>query len=687
MKNYLFIFFGLQSVLCVCQDDKQTATDSLKTIEFGEVVITATRTERQLSSLPVPSQIITKAQIRQQNAVRLGELLNELTGVITVPDFGGGEGIQMQGLDSEYTLILIDGVPLVGREAGTLDINRITVGNIKQIEIIKGASSCLYGTEALGGVINIITEKSQQGFSGNAQYRLGSFHSHDVHSSINYQRNKAGFQFFINRNSSQGYDLDKTDALKTVNPFYNYTLSSKFLYQFSAQTEALFSARYYTQNQENTTLNNTGESRLNEWNLHAKVNHKWREKWASYLNFYATSYQAREFLNDSNVLSVHSDFNQLLVLPEFQISYQPDNHGFIAGIGGRYETIKRTDFVKNPTFEAHYFYAQYDGNPHAKVNVVSGIRYDNHTAYHSQFSPKLAIRYALINDLAVRFSVGYGFKAPDFRQLYFDFSNSSVGYTVLGYNAVPSRLPALQNEGSIRQMVVPLSEFNDRLSPESSISWNFGFQYEPNVVWSFEGNFFRNDIRNLIDIRVVANKTNGQNVFSYFNVNQVVTTGLELNLDWKITKNFKFKGGYQLLYAHDKAAIKGFEKGEIFARNPETQRSFQLDSQHYFGLFNRSRHLANAKVYLEIPTWNMHTNFRTTYRSKYGLFDSNGNAYLDDYDAFVKGYFVLDWAMNKKFGKRSELGLGIDNILNFRDIENISTIAGRIFYTKLQINF
>ena len=77
--------------------------------------------------------------------------------MITVPDFGGGEGIQMQGLDAQYVLILIDGVPLVGRSAGTLDLNRISVGNIKQIEVVKGASSSLYGSDALGGVINIIT--------------------------------------------------------------------------------------------------------------------------------------------------------------------------------------------------------------------------------------------------------------------------------------------------------------------------------------------------------------------------------------------------------------------------------------------------------------------------------------------------------------------------------------------------
>ena len=143
---------GVQFLFAQKPSVQEQQADSLK-----EVLITATRTERQLSSLPIPAQIITKESITKSGALRLSDILSEQTGLITVPDFGGGEGIQMQGLDAQYVLILIDGVPLVGRSAGTLDLNRISVGNIKQIEVVKGASSSLYGSDALGGVINIIT--------------------------------------------------------------------------------------------------------------------------------------------------------------------------------------------------------------------------------------------------------------------------------------------------------------------------------------------------------------------------------------------------------------------------------------------------------------------------------------------------------------------------------------------------
>ena len=123
-------------------------TDSIEN-QLEEVMITGTKTLRVVSSLPLNASVIKKEEIEKTNATRLSDIINEELGLITISDFGGAEGIQMQGLDSEYTLVLIDNQPLVGRSAGSLDLDRISVGNIKQIEIVRGPSSSLYGNEAL----------------------------------------------------------------------------------------------------------------------------------------------------------------------------------------------------------------------------------------------------------------------------------------------------------------------------------------------------------------------------------------------------------------------------------------------------------------------------------------------------------------------------------------------------------
>ncbi|WP_026775737.1 TonB-dependent siderophore receptor [Polaribacter sp. Hel_I_88] len=686
---FLFLlFFTIQSL--VAQQEKEVAKDSTKVEALEEVIISATRTIRQLSSLPLPAQIISKKEIKAVNSIRLSDILNEQTGLITVPDFGGGEGIQLQGLDSQYTLILIDGVPLVGRSAGTLDLNRVSVGNIKQIEIIKGASSSLYGNEALGGVINIITEDPKNGFNGNANYRGGSFGTHDIITNLNYKKNKFGINAFVNRFSSDGYDLVENDAVNTVEPFSNYTLNSKITYDFSENTKLLLSGRFYHQNQDNVASETLkGESEIKEWNTLAKLDHTFNEKWSSYLEFYATQYKAEEFLNDEigNSFS-RSDFNQLFVRPELRTTYQlNEKNAFIGGVGLTHERLKRTDFFGAPVFNSPYIYAQYDGNPTEKINIILGARFDDHSEYHSQFSPKGAIRYKLNDKIVIKSSVGYGFKTPDFRQLYFDFTNATVGYTVLGYNAVSTRIPQLEADGQLLSIVVPVSEFNDNLKPESSIGYNFGIDVNPISNLKLNINLFRNNIENLIDTRVIARRTNGQNVFSYFNVNRVYTQGLEFNANYKLSENITILGGYQLLYAKDKEVEQDFENGEVFARITPSSPSFRLQKDDYFGLFNRSRHMANFKIFYTIPKWNLDINLRSTYRSKFGLFDTNGNTYLDKYDDFVNGYTIWDFAVNKTIYKSYKVGIGMDNILGFNDPQNISNIAGRIIYGTININF
>lgn len=673
------------------QQPKTLEKDSLKIETLDNVIITATRTKRQLSSLPLSASIISKKDLKAINAVRLSDILNEQSGLITVPDFGGGEGIQMQGLDAAYTLILVDGVPLIGRSAGTLDLDRITVGNIRQIEIIKGASSSLYGNEALGGVINIITETPKYGIKGSIQQRTASFETYDTRADIGYKNDKFSISGFVNRYSSGGFDLNENTTPNTVEPFENYTISSKATYDFSEKTNLLVSGRFFTQTQDNIASETLqGESDINEWNIHTKLEHAFNSKWESSLEFYATNYDASQFLNDTtnNTMFSESFFDQTMIRPELRTVYKAsEKTAYIGGIGYTYETLDRTFFDRTPKFKAPYIYAQYDGNPLDKLNVIVGARFDNHNVYASQFSPKLAARYEINSKLAIKSSAGYGFKAPDFRQLYFNFTNATVGYTVLGYDAVADAIAQLEAEGQIANQIVPVSAFSDELKPESSLAINIGLDYNPTSKLSFQVNVFRNTIDDLIDTRVIANKTNGQNVFSYTNVNEVYTQGLEFSTKWKVIKNLQFSAGYQLLFARDKAAEDAFENGQVFARESLSSPSFQLESSDYFGLFNRSRHMANGKLFYKIPKWNANANIRTVYRSKYGITDSNGNGYLDNYDNFINGYAIWDVAFNKTMYDNYTFGVGIDNLFDFTDPQNISNIAGRIIYGNLTIQF
>jgi len=120
-----------------------------------------------------------------------------------------GQGIQMLGLDPAYTLILLDGEPLIGRNAGIVKLDRLATGNIQQIEIVKGPSSSLYGSEAMAGVINIITASPEQESIG-LQLHAASHNTWSGTGTYANRFGKTGLQFYLNRYSSSGYDLDPT---------------------------------------------------------------------------------------------------------------------------------------------------------------------------------------------------------------------------------------------------------------------------------------------------------------------------------------------------------------------------------------------------------------------------------------------------------------------------------------------
>ncbi len=686
------------SVLCVFAFVKgytqETEIDTTKVTEIDEVILTATRTARQLSSLPLPVTLVSKKKIIQSGTIRLNEILNEQTGIITVADQSGFEGVQIQGIASDYILILIDGVPLVGRSAGNFDVSRLTVGNIKQIEVVKGPSSSLYGSEALGGVINIITSAPEtEKLSGNASYRIGSFTQQDINLDIKQRIKSFRYGIFANRFSSEGYDLNPETEGQTVNPFENYTLNARIYNDFSENLSLFASARYYNQNQDaGFIVNDTrfeGDSKEEEWNAHLRFDHNWSKNLTLVYELYYTNYTAAEKLADpiSDDVLTDSDFDQRLFRPEVRSTYTFKNSSKLTiGFGFQYDQLDRTFFDEQVDFSSQYAYAQYDINVINPLNVIVGARFDNHSEYSNQFSPKLALRYKITNTLAAKASIGYGFKAPDFRQLYFDFTNSAVGYTVLGYNVAIDKLRELQDQGQILDIVVPESDLEDPLEAESSVGYNIGLTYKKQN-WNTEVNFFRNDFKNLIDTRIIARKTNGQNVFSYFNFDKIYTTGLETNISYEFNKNINISAGYQLLYAFDKTKEDAIDNGEVFARDLQTNETIEVSKSDYFGLVNRSRHNANFKIFYDIPSVKANINVRLLYRSKYALFDTNGNGLIDDYDtSFVDGFVTTNVAASKTFYKNFNLQIGANNLFDYTDTL-IPTLPGIQFFTKINYQF
>ncbi|MBT6935230.1 MAG: TonB-dependent receptor, partial [Cryomorphaceae bacterium] len=601
-------------------------------------------------------------------------------------DFGGGNGIQIQGLDSQYTLLLIDGSPIIGRQSGTLDLDRISIGNIEQVEIIKGSSSSLYGTDALGGVVNLITSKAKDSISAEASYKISTFNTNDI--SVNLgkiSQNGDNLNFYFNSFNSNGYDLNDDPILNTVEPYKSYT---GFLrHNFKKNKWSYFSSvRIYNENQDfRLDENSYGKNIINELGINTSINYIKNKNYKLIFENYYTNYKNdEEFRLNQNSIE-ESFFNQSLFKSELRSIYTINKKNTLTfGLGFYSELLKRNNFNREEVSQNSFnYFVQYEGFIFENTNYVFGARYDQYDEYESEFSPRFAIRTQINDNISSKISIGKGFKTPDYRQLYFNFSNSISGYSVIGFNAAKEIISNLQSLGQISNLIISQDEFEGKLKPETSISFNLGFNIKTNKSTVFDINFFRNQISNLIDYKIIASKVNGQSIFSYYNLNKVYTQGIEFNSTSTVFNDIEISLGYQFLEAKDNDSKNQIKNGEVFARRTPSSPTFQIKPKDYFGLYNRSKHNFNLKISYAFKDY-FDIYFKSKYRSKYGLSDSNGNNLLDDFDDFVESNLISDISISKNY-KNYILTFGVENLFDYTDRENIPNYPGRIIYSKLNI--
>jgi outer membrane receptor for ferrienterochelin and colicins len=693
MKKIFYFLLSLFFILLCISIAYSQQPDTLKTQALEAVTVTATRTEKLLGAVPMPVTLISQQQIRQMGSLRLGDVLQEQTGLAIVNDHG--QGLQMQGFSPDYTLILIDGEPLIGRTAGTMELSRVAIGNIKQIEIVKGPTSSLYGSEALAGVVNIITE-TPQNTSLRLSARYGANSTSDLGLSANLKYGRLGINAFANRYGSAGYDFTPEIFGRTVEPFHTYTFQSKIYYDFSEKVKLKISARHFNEQQAaNFNLGTVaqpslvgGQGTVKDWNFNPTLDWQVLSSLKVYFRYYYSQYATASdlrYLQDQKPYE-STFFDQTFQRPEIQVVYfLGEKHIFTTGAGIVNESVAATRYQGRKAFHTKYVFGQYEFTPNNKLSLLLGSRYDQHSVYGSQFSPKLSVQYNITPQIALRGSTGVGFKAPDFRQLYLNFVNSVAGYSVFGTEELPLILAQLKAQNQISEVFVPASALGV-LKAETSFAYNIGFKIKLNDALQWNVNVFRNNVSNLIESQVVAQRTNGQNIFSYRNLKSIFTQGIESDLSYQIQPNCSFSVGYQYMVAKDREVLRQIEAGELFRRNPQTLITEKLTLADYGGLMNRSRHMVNAKIFYQNASKGINASLRAIYRSRFGFGDTNGNLILDDDSEYIKGFITCNFAVSKAFwSEQIQLQMGIDNFLNYRNPSQQPNIAGRLWWLSLNV--
>lgn len=649
-----------------------------------------------IKKIAQPVTVITKKTIAMLGSRRLDEVLREQTGMSIVNDLGSGNrsvGLQMQGFGSEYIMIMLNGQPMNGRFNGNFDLSRISVSDIERIEIVKGASSSLFGCEALGGVVNIITRQHINTRQGMASLQYGTYNTLDatLEGETPFANNKGSAYLSGNYYRTDGFNVNTTYLKegKTAPPYNSLTLQGRSKYQLNDRNTINISGRY--SDRHSTMDRNYGVQPFrdvldeSDLNASASLNSDLRSGTRLLTRYYFTRYSTDQQVNvqQTGKQLQRNEFVQSIHRLELQATHElPDKKlSLTGGAGGDFQAMDSLNMYN------YFGYVQANYKPAEKYEIIAGIRYDGNNVYGGKVNPTFGAGYHPSKKLSFKFSAGRGFKAPTYAQLYQVFTNVTQGYTVIGANNFEEKVKELQAIGTIQQLW-PIADRITALKPETSTSLNLGATWKPFTSTEFSINGFYNNIRNQIFSQQVGIMKNGQQLYSFFNIAKAFTRGIEVNAKWNPLPGFSIAAGYQLLEAKDRGVIDSIKAGVPQYSTVRADGGLRkATTSDYFNLPNRSRHNANIQLFYEQPKLGIGASLRGTYRGKYGFMDQDNNLYIDPYDVFVDGYFMASASIRKNLLKdQFTLQLTVDNILDYTDYL-MPAQPGRMFVAGLMWRF
>jgi len=672
------------------------AIDSIRTFEKDRVVVTGTRNDVRLKDSPVRVEVIGSERIKTTAMVNLGDLLKEQTGLMMTGAIRNG--IQMNGLGADYTMILIDGQPVVGRVAGVLDMSRISVGNIDRVEVVKGPMSSMYGSEALAGVINIITKRPANGWSGRLAAQSTSLGPTDLQSEVGWSNDRVEASGFVNYKRASPFTLSADSIDVPYAGFQDATFHGKVMWKAGNGWRLRSTFRAFGSESNGTFIESVfgqiakNQGQVTQWDMSGTLGADWTHGRARLqTTLYATTFNERYEFDTEQGSAGRIDDQQrrnTRLYSQYDLVFGEQNRLTVGGeflyddIGGTryFDSISPN---QRPFYRTGVAFTQWEGLPASWISYVLSGRLDANNVFGNAFSPRFAILLKPDEHWRLSSSVGTGFKAPDFRQLFVAFSNRLAG---AGYDLIGARRLGID------------------LEAERSISFDIGLRYEDGrrvlsnstaILYNADVRLFRNDISNLIE-SVFAGTIEGRAIYSYRNISSAVTQGLETNLHAAIVHDdlgtFAVDLGYQYLDAYDQSIVDAIRRGE--AGTIESP----LTAQAYGGLWLRSRNSGTFRLQFDDADRVWSASVRMQFVGRYGdeSLDKNGfvisdpqRRALDRPDEYVDGYTVVNLALTRSFNLDGigplTIGGGVNNALDVARPTLIPGLVGRQVFVQASL--
>ena len=694
----LALLVGGVSVLgCLPVRSQSVMTDSIHHLD--EVVVTGTGTEHLLKNDPVQTEVISGKMLRNFSGKSLQDMLSMLTASFDFNEDDMGSQMQMNGLGNNYILILINGKRIHGDVGGENDLSLIDPNNIEKIEIVKGASSALYGSDAIAGVVNIITKKhDQEGLLLENTTRVGSygdvrqhngfgFNVGTVSSYTNFQlQHTDGWQNTASEDPHQT-EFPITDSHnKTVNRRTNWQVAERLSWtpvrsleiyaEGSYQWKKIYrplgihpgvDIHWYDLKYHNASAALGGKWKLNPQDF-LTVDITWN-KHAYYYDF------TQEYLTDGYIdghftnfypyypgdQQLQSDQQRLMAEAKGVFTLPYENH-LSAGLEYRYDYLKAPMRVEKGTASDNHeaVYVQDEFTLLKPLNVTAGLRLNHNEQFGFRLTPKISGMLTLGQAVRLRATWSQGFKTPTPKELFYRYIRQMSGtYLYLG---------------------------NENLKPQTSNYFSVGGEYTWNGL-SVTATAYYNKVKDMITLVTIPNKDAPAEYIlqydpvktrQYQNVEDAKTYGVDLTARYT-WREFSVGLGYSYLDTeanqydteHDvmrQVIIDGMahHKGNVFATWNHPLEKMRNLGIGLYGRFSSKRYYqinGDGKGY---QLWRLNTSY-----------EFNARKFL---------IFSFPHSLNFK------IEAGVDNIFNYVDkayhgLHLGTTSPGTTLYASFTIRF
>lgn len=626
----LYCFAAAHAQLWAGQSLSSTAADSAAydDVTLDEFVVTGTRTPKLLKDTPVQTRLITSKDIEQSDATDIKDLLQqEMPGVEFSYAMNQQVHLNFNGQGGQSILFLVDGERLAGETMDDVDFSRLNMSNVDHIEIVKGASSALYGSNAGGGVINIITKKASNPWRVTADARVGKHKEQRYNLGLALRSKRVqniltGSRYHIDNYDVHSAENPVTRVITTIYGNSIWNVADKLTYSPIDNLKLTARAGFYyrqttrTEDSPERYRDFTGGLRA-EWDITREDRLELSYSFDQYdkSTFYKINkLEIRDYSNVQN--SVRALYNH---------SFES---GDILSAGADFmrdymNNTKLTDPRHSQiSFDA---FAQYDWIIDPRWEVVGALRYDYFSNNKdSHVTPKVSVRYKPRFDLNIRLGYGMGFRAPTLKEKYYEFDMAGI-WIVKG---------------------------NPDLKPETSHNFNLSADYTHGPL-NYTLSFYYNDIRNRISTGLPYALPNDpdQLLLDYVNLRHYSVFGGEASVQGKWNNGLSAK----LTYAYVKERVPKDKEGNVSNNQYIPARQHSITARAGYEHRFSKNYMLSASLNGRVLSGVQNVEYKDYY-------DIQAGTVTVDYPP----YTLWKLSLSQSFGKYVRLDLAVDNLFNYK---------------------